>query len=342
MSHLGSRLSAYVDGQLSPDDVEEVLTHVAACPECHDELAAARAARHRLATAAHVPVDPALTARLLALGAAGCGQRAPDRVRVDVGSSVPMPGSRPARIPADCLRGEVVRAKSSTRVLVGAVGVGIAAVALVALGVQPLVAPPAHPAHALTLLGRASASAPAPDLASGGGESPAVGGSDGGSAAGAAAVVSWSGATDDATVPTGADAVLAWMQDEGWTVPSQFPDGYDVCAVRVGVDGTDALEVDLAGPEGTIVLTEQHGRLDRAAVAGTPLVAVGDREVHLLSDAPWHVVWQSGGTVVSVVAQDHSPAVDQLVTAYPDRAYDDRVAARLARGWDVVAGTWAP
>ncbi|WP_162177339.1 zf-HC2 domain-containing protein, partial [Actinotalea ferrariae] len=41
--HLGSRLSALVDGQLPPAAAERALEHVATCPACADELRAARA-----------------------------------------------------------------------------------------------------------------------------------------------------------------------------------------------------------------------------------------------------------------------------------------------------------
>ena len=51
MSHLGSRISALVDGQLSVADTEKALAHVAVCPECSAELAASRAARRALASA---------------------------------------------------------------------------------------------------------------------------------------------------------------------------------------------------------------------------------------------------------------------------------------------------
>ena len=58
MTHLGSRLSALVDGQLSPAESERALEHVAGCPRCTEELAAARAARRALSAAAHVEPAP--------------------------------------------------------------------------------------------------------------------------------------------------------------------------------------------------------------------------------------------------------------------------------------------
>ncbi len=337
MSHLGSQISALVDGQLSPPSAERVLSHVAVCDACAAELAAARAARRTLAGATDVPVDPGLTARLLALGAAGCEPRsAPPSSALWPDGSMPMPGSRRAQLPSSssgCLKGDLVRSRTPARVLVTAAGVGVVTASLVALGVQPSVAPPAHPAHALTLLSRAGTPQPTQPQP---GVPRALPGAT-------TAVVSWRDPSAAEAPPVGDGAtVLEWLDERGWSVPSHLPDGYTVSAVRQDVDGSSGLEVDLTGPEGTVVVTEQHGRLDPAAVDDAPVATVGDREVHLLSDAPWHAVWQSGGTVVSVVAQTRTPAVEELVTAYPHREYDDRVAARLARGWSVIAGAWGP
>lgn len=339
MSHLGSQISALVDGQLAPEHAERVLAHVVVCDVCAEELAAARAARRTLASATDVPVDPRLTARLLALGAGPCDPRGP---MPPVGGmqladgSLPMPGSRRAQLPSHasgCLKGDLVRSRTPARVLASAAGVGVVAASLVALGVQPAVAPSAHPAHALTLLSRAASAPPtAPQPAP---PQRAL--------AGATTAVVWRDPASAEAAPVGESVVvLEWLEEHGWSAPAHLPDGYTVSAVREDVDGSSGLEVDLAGPQGTIVVTEQHGRLDPDAVADAPSTTVGERDVHLLSDAPWHAVWQSGGTVVSVVAQTRTPAVEDLITAYPHQRYDDRVAARLARGWSVVAGAWGP
>lgn len=343
MSHLGSQVSALVDGQLAPAVAERVLAHAAACRECAEELAAARAARRALAGAADVPVDPGLTARLVALGAPPCdppsrGVPRKDVVRRLPDGSLPMPGSRRAELPGratGCLGGDLARSRTPARVLATAAGVGAMAAALVVLGVQPVVAPSAHPAHALTLLSRAGTGegVTATPRTSALGSSGALGSTT-------TAALTW---RSTATAASGeGEPLLTWLGDEGWSAPDHLPEGYTVTTVRDDVDGSSGIEVDLAGPLGTIVVTEQHGRLDPAAVAGAPLTTVGERSVHLLSGAPWHVVWQSGDTVVSVVAQTRTSAAEELVTAYPHDRYDDRVAARLARGWDVIAGSWSP
>ncbi|WP_230684816.1 zf-HC2 domain-containing protein [Cellulomonas sp. JZ18] len=54
MTHLGSWVSALADGQLDAAATERALAHVAVCPLCARELAAARAARRALAAADEV------------------------------------------------------------------------------------------------------------------------------------------------------------------------------------------------------------------------------------------------------------------------------------------------
>lgn len=326
MSHLGTQISALADGQLPPAAAERALAHVAGCAECAADLAAARAARQAVAAAFDVPVDPALTARLLALGAAvpppeersrpGRSLRRARPAGSLPDASLPMPGSdRPGRMPPGCLRGDLTPSRTP-RVALAVTAVAAVASVLAVLGTQPVVAPTAHPAHALTLLSRAGTT----------------------SATGPVVTASLSDlGTGEPTAPE----VLAWMADHGWAAPEDLPDGYEVSDVRVDDDRSD-LELDLTGPDGTIVVTEQRGRLDVDAVAGAPEATVGGRTVRVLSEAPWHAVWQSGDAVVSVVALSPGRAVEELVAAYPEREYDPGVPARLVRGWSQVTAAFRP
>ena len=70
MSHLGSRISALVDGQLAAAATERALAHVAVCPECARRAdRGPRRAPRPGAAADDVAPDPDLTARLLSLAA---------------------------------------------------------------------------------------------------------------------------------------------------------------------------------------------------------------------------------------------------------------------------------
>ena len=71
MSHLGQRLSALIDGELSAAERDRVLAHVARCEGCRQEAAALRALKQRMHSLGEAMVDTALTGRLMAMAASG-------------------------------------------------------------------------------------------------------------------------------------------------------------------------------------------------------------------------------------------------------------------------------
>jgi anti-sigma factor RsiW len=78
MSHLGRRLSALIDGELSDAERDQAHTHLVTCEGCRAEAAALRTLKrriHELGEAA--PADGTLTSRLMALECLGAGPLAP-------------------------------------------------------------------------------------------------------------------------------------------------------------------------------------------------------------------------------------------------------------------------
>ena len=69
--HLGERLSALIDGELSDTQRERVLAHLAGCEDCRREAAALRLLKRRMHTLGDAAAGDALTWRLLALRPAG-------------------------------------------------------------------------------------------------------------------------------------------------------------------------------------------------------------------------------------------------------------------------------
>jgi len=317
VTHLGSRLSALVDGQLSPAEAERALEHVAACARCAAELSAARAARRALSSAGPVEPAPDLAARLLALSA----QIPP--TEGDPLRSAPAAGdpwSQPVPLPRGEWSGEVRRG-SARRRLAGLVvaGVGVAAVGLFALGESPLVTPDLHRSDPLRVLAQATPRTTGALVVGGARTEPA-----GEPGTGPVAV-------EDAGV------VLAALDGQGWTCPTALPPGFELVDVREDA-ARHVLELDLAAPDGEAVVREQAGLLDVAALAGGETWDVDGRRVHVLSDEPWHVVWQSGDTVIDVVADTEQETVAALVAAFPARDYDAGVPARISRGWTTMTG----
>ncbi len=71
MSHLGDRLSALVDGELSHDERDRLLAHLAACQECRAEAAALRALKRRVGALGDAVMDARLLTRLVELAEPG-------------------------------------------------------------------------------------------------------------------------------------------------------------------------------------------------------------------------------------------------------------------------------
>ena len=74
MSHLGHRLSALIDGELTHIQRERVLGHLTRCEPCRQEAAALRALKQRMHALGEATANTALTDRLVALGARYPGQ----------------------------------------------------------------------------------------------------------------------------------------------------------------------------------------------------------------------------------------------------------------------------
>jgi anti-sigma factor RsiW len=70
MSHLGQRLSALIDSELSDFERDRVLTHLAGCDECRGDAIALRALKQRIHALGEAMADTALTGRLMAMAAA--------------------------------------------------------------------------------------------------------------------------------------------------------------------------------------------------------------------------------------------------------------------------------
>jgi Putative zinc-finger len=331
VSHLGDRISALADGQLSPAATERALAHVATCRLCTSELAAARAARRAVASADVVAPTADLTARLLSLAqaaprAAGCERVDPFAYPAAGGASWGAGPRFDRGVPAHTLTGDLTGRRSMRRLTIGSLaGLGVVVVTLFVLGDGPAVVPSDGPAQSFALLGAATPLA-TPVAAAG--------------SAGAAAAGSWRPlvrvVADDAA-SVGATDYVGWIRAHGWTAPTQVPVGWSVTSVRFLDEMT--LEVDLAGPAGSLVVTERHGRLDTDALSGTERHVVADRTVYVFGATPWHAAWQSGDTVVEVVAATGSGEVETLVAQFPLDEYDEGVPARITRGWGTMTQT---
>ena len=81
MSHLGNRLSALVDGELSGAELDRAHAHLAGCEQCRTEAAELRALKKKLGSLlSGAPAEAAMTRRLIAM--TGPGGPLPPRRRL--------------------------------------------------------------------------------------------------------------------------------------------------------------------------------------------------------------------------------------------------------------------
>lgn len=290
----------------------------------------ARAVRKRLSCARDVLPTTDLTARLLALSSEMSGAQG-DPLRQAPPARDPWAAAPEEGALRDALTGDLVaharRRRSRRAVVAASSGVAVLAVALFTLGDRPVVVPERHVAAPLTLLaqaGRSPGESMEADLVP---VLPTVGG---------ATAAGGRGASTGDAVDLSDSAALVWMSEHGWTSPSGILDGFDVTSVRLLGDRRDVLQVDLTGPEGTIVVREQVGRLDTTSL--TRSEGFDGRSVYVLSDEPWHVVWQAGDTVIDVVAEARKEVLVAFVATFPAHDFDEGVPARISRGWTTMTG----
>jgi anti-sigma factor RsiW len=119
VSHLGRRLSALIDGELSEADQDRVLVHLAACEPCRREASALRTLKRRMNSLGSDPLgggDPALTHRLMDLASAGFAFGEPGR---DAGWSWPAAFPVAAAGPRELRPGRTVVAGAVAFLVVG-------------------------------------------------------------------------------------------------------------------------------------------------------------------------------------------------------------------------------
>jgi Putative zinc-finger len=136
MSHLGQRLSAFIDGELSHHRRERVLAHLAHCEPCRREAAALRMLKQRMHALGAATADTALTDRLIAVaGVAGPGlwRRRP-----------PLAGRR--SLPGFPRRRWLVRSVLAAGLTLAGVGLGVPAAAFLAGAGQQEPGPSVTPA----------------------------------------------------------------------------------------------------------------------------------------------------------------------------------------------------
>lgn len=139
------------------------------------------------------------------------------------------------------------------------------------------------------------------------------------------------------------DVLPAW-RERGWACPEALPERLTLVDVRrAEAEGGDVLQLVYSDGLVTVSLFEQRGRLEPGALEGFRAADVAGVQAWTRPGAPAQVVWQSGDSVLTLVADAPSDVVAAVVAALPGApATPDGLVDRVARGWSRVVDAATP
>ncbi|MHB1064696.1 MAG: anti-sigma factor family protein [Georgenia sp.] len=295
--HLGTDVSALVDGQLPPERAEAALVHLVTCDRCAAEVALERSSRRRLSGAEDVPPSTELTDRLLRLAHE--------------------PAAHPAQRPWPMSERARRRLVSRT----GLVAVGAAGVAGALVVVGTLAERPEDPARLLaTALGLQSKSQV---VVSPNGIAPAT-----------MLTRSDDGAATAST--TGSALAWLAGQGWGVpsAVPAGLHVNY--VGTSTGPSGETVLEVELVGDGHQILVLQQRGVLDPDALASLETLQLGDVEAYVLPGPGTRLAIQCDEVIVLVASPVEDELVHDVAAAFPAIEPGSGMGDRLDRGWQTL------
>lgn len=126
---------------------------------------------------------------------------------------------------------------------------------------------------------------------------------------------------------------VAAVRRAGWACPRQLGADlvlFDARSLQPAATASPVMQLSYSDGLSSVSVFQQRGRLDQAAVADYELRDVGGHRIRVQPGLPARAVWQAGGTVVTVVADDPgeplAQTVAEVVAAVPP-------AEPAASGW---------
>lgn len=128
------------------------------------------------------------------------------------------------------------------------------------------------------------------------------------------------------------------LSDEGWTCPEALSDNFTLTLLyRLDSDG-QVVHASYSDGLSTVSVFEERGGLDGGSLEDFTMTRVGDGVVAYRTSMPTIAVWESDGTVYTVVTDAPSSVAATVVAALPHSAVDDgNQPGRLERGVDRLA-----
>jgi sigma-E factor negative regulatory protein RseB len=135
---------------------------------------------------------------------------------------------------------------------------------------------------------------------------------------------------------------LTRMRTKGWSCPEWLDTSLQLVDARRGDgDYDDIVHLSYSDGLASVSVFEQRGRL-AAHLAGYQKQSIRGHRVYVRDGVPQKLVWSTGGTVFTVVADATPRTVGDVVAALPHAADDRGGLHRLGRGLDRVASWFNP
>ncbi len=136
------------------------------------------------------------------------------------------------------------------------------------------------------------------------------------------------------------DDELDALREDGWVLPGVLPAGLVLYRTRaVEVDGGDAYHLTYSDGLFTLSLFAQRGRLDTSELHGFTPTRVGGAAVHARTGLYRQLVWASGDTVYTLVADAPDSELAQVVEVLPHDKPGAGLRGRVGKGIDRM-GSW--
>lgn len=135
-------------------------------------------------------------------------------------------------------------------------------------------------------------------------------------------------------------ARMASLRAAGWALPSALPGELTRYEARSrSTDGQDVVHLSFSDGLSTVSLFEQRGTLDDRDMSTWRRTRMSGANVFVRDTIPQRVVWASGGTVYTLLADAPADTVRAVVRSLPHRQHDTGLIPRVGRGLARV-GSW--
>lgn len=133
---------------------------------------------------------------------------------------------------------------------------------------------------------------------------------------------------------------VAALRAGGWALPKALPGDLTRYEARSrSTDGQDVLHLSYSDGLSTVSLFEQRGTLDDRDMSTWRRTRMSGAWVFVRDSIPQRVVWASGGTVYTLLADAPADTVRSVVRSLPHRQHETGPVARVGRGLARV-GSW--